>query len=110
VINNIDINKTSAENFSIMEYIVKQEQTLNKKEYFKMQQTLGKALAEERNASKEDKIHYDNYFATKKPQPLSVARVKNSLDKSIEGHIIVCGIVPGIKNLILPLRVKSLGS
>ena len=25
VINNIDINKTSAENFSIMEYIVKQE-------------------------------------------------------------------------------------
>ena len=110
MINNIDINMTSAENFSIMEYIVKQEQTLNKKEYYKMQQTLGKALAEERDTAKEDKIHYDNYYTTKKPMPLSAARVKNSLDKSIEGHIIVCGIVPGIKNLILPLRVKTLGS
>ena len=28
------------------------------------------------------------------------------LDKHIEGHIIVCGIVKGIKNLILPLRSR----
>lgn len=42
--------------------------------------------------------------------PLSAARVKGTLDKSIEGHIIVCGIVQGIKNLVLPLRLKSLGS
>lgn len=28
----------------------------------------------------------------------------------MEGHIIVCGIVKGIKNLILPLRSKTLGS
>lgn len=34
------------------------------------------------------------------------ARVNNKLDKSIEGHIIVCGIVKGIKNLILPLRSR----
>lgn len=34
------------------------------------------------------------------------ARIKNKLDKNIEGHIIVCGIVKGIKNLILPLRSK----
>jgi hypothetical protein len=42
--------------------------------------------------------------------PLNAARIKNKLDKSIEGHIIVCGIVKGIKNLILPLRTKTLGS
>jgi hypothetical protein len=36
--------------------------------------------------------------------------VKNGLAKSLEGHIIVCGIVKGIKNLILPLRLKTLGS
>lgn len=42
--------------------------------------------------------------------PLSGARVTNMLDKSIEGHIIICGIVEGIKNLILPLRTKQLGS
>lgn len=32
--------------------------------------------------------------------------MKNKLDKSIQNHIIVCGIVKGIKNLILPLRSK----
>lgn len=38
------------------------------------------------------------------------ARVKNKLPKNIEGHIIVCGIFKGIKNLIMPLRCKSLSS
>lgn len=42
--------------------------------------------------------------------PLSSARVKGSLDKSVKGHVIVCGLVSGIKNLILPLRIKSLGN
>jgi hypothetical protein len=32
VVNNIDINMNSAENFAIMEYITKQELTMNKKE------------------------------------------------------------------------------
>ena len=32
------------------------------------------------------------------------------MPKNLENHIIVCGIVKGIKNLILPLRCKSLGS
>lgn len=105
-INNVDISKHSAENFAIMEYISKQEQTMNKKEYFKMQQNLARAMHEERTSNKTDTVHYENYFATKKPMPLSGARVKNTLDKNIEGHIIVCGIVPGIKNLILPLRTK----
>ena len=55
-------------------------------------------------------INYENFYTTKKPIALSEARVKNGLNKSLEGHIIVCGIVKGIKNLILPLRLKTLGS
>lgn len=52
-------------------------------------------------------INYENYHTTKKPLLLSNARV-NELSNSIEGHIIVCGFVKGIKNLILPLRLKTL--
>lgn len=37
---------------------------------------------------------------------MNEGRVKTKLDKSIQNHIIVCGIVKGIKNLILPLRSK----
>ena len=33
----------------------------------------------------------------------------NQLPKNIENHIIVCGLIKGIKNLILPLRNKNLG-
>jgi len=75
-----------------------------------MQKNLAKAMMEEKNTTKADNTYYDNYFTTKKPMSLSAARIKTTLDKSIEGHIIVCGIVSGIKNLILPLRTKSLGS
>lgn len=71
---------------------------------------LAKAVRDERMSTKTDPVHYENYFATKRPMPLNQARVKTSLDKTIEGHIIVCGIVPGIKNLILPLRTKLMGS
>jgi len=67
-------------------------------------------MHEERMSTKTDPVHYENYFASKKPMPLSGARIRNSLDKTIEGHIIVCGIVEGIKNLILPLRTKQLGT
>lgn len=49
----------------------------------------------------------DNFYVTPKPVFLAEARVeKRKLDKNIDGHIIVCGIVKGIKNLILPLRSK----
>jgi len=48
---------------------------------------------------------FDNFHAHKKPRGINEAR-KTVLDKDIEGHIIVCGIVKGIKNLILPLRSK----
>lgn len=73
-----------------------------------MHRTLSKLLQEEQQNIKT--IDYENFFSTKKPITLSQARIKNKLDKSIEGHIIVCGIVTGIKNLILPLRSKTLGS
>jgi hypothetical protein len=50
----------------------------------------------------------ENFHKTKKPVSLKIARVKTGakLESSIDGHIIVCGIVKGIKNLILPLRSK----
>ena len=48
----------------------------------------------------------ENFYTTKKPVSLEEARIKNKLDKSIENHIIVCGLVKGIKNLILPLRSR----
>ena len=54
-------------------------------------------------------INFENYFTTQKPQLLSEARI-SELPNSIEGHILVCGIVKGIINLILPLRLKTLGT
>jgi len=52
----------------------------------------------------------ENFQTTKRPISLHEARVTKELPKSIEGHIIVCGLIKGIKNLILPLRCKNLGS
>lgn len=60
----------------------------------------------EQDEKKNIQTNFENFYTTKKPVSLSDARVKTKLDKSIEGHIIVCGIVKGIKNLILPLRSK----
>jgi len=54
-------------------------------------------------------INFENYFTTKDPQLLHNARI-SELPNSIEGHILVCGIVKGIINLILPLRLKTLGT
>lgn len=51
----------------------------------------------------------ENFYTTKRPVSLAEARVNKELSKSIEGHIIVCGLLKGIKNLILPLRAKNLG-
>ena len=51
----------------------------------------------------------ENFYTCKRPVSLQEARVINQLPKNIEGHIIVCGLIKGIKNLILPLRCKTLG-
>lgn len=58
---------------------------------------------------KNDEFCKENYFMSKRPFTLNQAKVK-SLNKSIEGHIIVCGLVKGIRNLILPLRQERLGN
>ena len=108
VLNNIDLQKQSAENFFIMHYIQKRENTVNKKELLKQHRLLAQLFEE--TDRKNLSINYENFYTTKKPVALSEARVKNGLNKSLEGHIIVCGIVKGIKNLILPLRLKTLGS
>eukprot|EP00347_Sterkiella_histriomuscorum_P011662 403371596 len=109
-INKIDLSRHTYDNRDIYEYINRQEgaNTVNKKEYINMNENLAKLLAQDHSSTKQ--INYENFFSTKKPMPLNAARIKNKLDKSIEGHIIVCGIVKGIKNLILPLRSKTLGS
>mmetsp|Transcript_13235 Transcript_13235/g.20665 ORF Transcript_13235/g.20665 Transcript_13235/m.20665 type:complete len:160 (-) Transcript_13235:1097-1576(-) len=103
-INGIDLNKQEAENFFIMDYLNKKEQPINKKEMMEINIKLGKQL--EFEDKKNIQTNFENFFTTKKPISLSDARVKTKLDKNIEGHIIVCGIVKGIKNLILPLRSK----
>ena len=81
-----------------------------KKEITKLNQNLANAIIDEKKSLKYDKTYYENYFTSKKPIALSAARVKGSLDKSVKGHVIVCGLISGIKNLILPLRIKSLGN
>ena len=66
-----------------------------------------------REFEKEDKRNKDtdlenNFFVNSKPGTLqgpNGALQKNKL-KGIQDHIIVCGIVKGIKNLILPLRSR----
>jgi hypothetical protein len=50
-----------------------------------------------------------NFFTTRAPRKLKRARVYKVLNSKIEGHIIVCGVVKGIINLILPLRSRALG-
>jgi potassium large conductance calcium-activated channel subfamily M alpha protein 1 len=91
-----------------MDYINKKEQTIGKKDHMSMTVKLNRMLKEESLQGK--KFHPENFFCSNKPTPLKEARIKKKLGKNIEGHIIVCGIVKGIKNLILPLRSKILGS
>ena len=102
-INCIDISPHQAENFFIMDYLNKKE-SVNKRELIDINQKLAKAL--EIEDKKNIQTNFENFYTTVKPTSLCDARVKNKLDKNIEGHIIVCGIIKGIKNLILPLRSK----
>jgi hypothetical protein len=103
---NIDLNKGNAENFFIIDYLSKHEMPLNKKEIQKIHQNLVKFNEHEDQSA--NSIKYENFFTTTKPKSLKEYRYLNNekLDKNIEGHIIVCGIVKGIKNLILPLRSR----
>ena len=102
-INGINLNKTDASNFFIMDYLTKREQNINKKELFEINVNLAKEF--EIEDTKNITTNFGNFYCTKKPVSLSEAR-KQVLDKNIEQHIIVCGIVKGVKNLILPLRSR----
>jgi len=65
-------------------------------------------LLQEENAGG-GKFYPYNFFYAKKPMGTDKAK-KKAFDKNIEGHIIICGVISGIKHLILPLRSKALGS
>ena len=67
----------------------------NKREINAMRKNLEKMLEEEHMKNKKQ-YYLENFFATKKPISLTSARIKKRLDKGIEGHIIVCGLVKGI--------------
>ena len=103
---NIDLNKGNAENFFIIDYLSKHELPLNKKEVQKIHHNLLKFNEHEDQSA--NSIKYENFYTTTKPKSLKDYRYLNNekLAKKIEGHIIVCGIVKGIKNLILPLRSR----
>jgi len=107
-INGMDLAKHSAENFFIMHYITLREPSTNKKEQIQRHRTLANLFEEYGN--KRTGVNYENFYTTKRPVSLQEARDTANLPKNLEGHIIVCGIVKGIKNLILPLRSKTLGS
>lgn len=91
-INKMDLKHDAAENFFIMNYLNKKE-GINKRDMLEINQKLSKQL--EAEDKKNIQTNYENFFTTPKPVSLCDARVKNKLDKSIEGHIIVCGIVKG---------------
>ena len=87
-----------------MDYLSIKEPPLNKKEMIQNNLSLQKQIDIENH--KNIQTNLENFYVTKRPASLNEGRVKNKLDKSITNHIVVCGIVKGIKNLILPLRSK----
>lgn len=108
LINEMDLQNSSAENFYIMHYLKKREFTNSKKEFMQKHSTLARIFEE--NEKKHQVINLENFYTMKRPVSLHEARVTNPLPKHIEQHIIVCGLIKGIKNLILPLRCKNLGA
>ena len=87
-----------------MDYLSIKEPPLNKKEMIQNNLSLQKQIDIENH--KNIQTNLENFYVTQRPASLNEGRVKNKLDKSITNHIVVCGIVKGIKNLILPLRSK----
>ena len=86
-----------------MDYLNRKEPLINKKEMQDINNKLAKQLEYEDKQNIQP--YYKNFYTTQKPKILKESRV-NKLDKNIDNHIIVCGIVKGIKNLFLPLRSK----
>ena len=59
------------------------------------------ALADMRNRCR-------RYLYTR-PAPLSTVAVDEAVDEAVAGHIIVCGLVPGLHDFMTSLRASSLG-
>lgn len=106
-INEMDLKHSSAENFYIMHYLKPREFNNNKKEFLQKHRLLASYFEE--NFKKPQNDNMENFYTTKRPVSLAEARVTKELPKNIDGHIIVCGLLKGIKNLIAPLRSKNLG-
>lgn len=82
------------------ELTVKRIQDLNKS---KLSNEMKRAL----DALKSEKEHRSKaYFHSKKGH--HNIEMNKQKDEKYENHIIVCGIVAGMKSLLMPLRVKSL--
>lgn len=102
------MNKTEAQNFFIMDHLNKQDSHLTKREMVDINLKLAKEFEKEDKRNKDVDLEH-NFFVNAKPGTLQGpggALVRTKLDKNIENHIIVCGIVKGIKKLILPLRSR----
>lgn len=108
LINNLNLDKNNNENFFIHRYLNRKEMNSTKKSQFLCNMNISKTIGEVEQNHRT--INYENFACTKKPVPLIEAQIKHCSDKRIENHIIVCGIVSGIRNLILPLRSKTLSN
>lgn len=106
-INEIDLRKSQARNFFIMDHLNKQDIHLTRREMIDINLKLAREFEKEDKRDKDSDLE-NNFFVNSKPGTLqgpNGALQKNKL-KGIQDHIIVCGIVKGIKNLILPLRSR----
>jgi hypothetical protein len=107
-INNLNLDKKNNANFFISRYLNRKAMNSTKKSQFLCNMNISKIIGEV--TQKARTVNYENFACTKKPVPLCEAQIKRCSDKGIDTHIIVCGIVPGIRNLILPLRSKTLAN
>jgi hypothetical protein len=108
LINNLNLDKNSTENFFINRYLNRKEFNSAKKSQFLWNMNISKIIGSDIQKTRD--LNYDNIAWTKKPIPLIEAQINRCSDKGIESHIIVWGIISGIKNLILPLRSKKLSN
>ena len=108
LINNLNLDKNNSENFFIHRYLNRKELNSAKKSQFLWNMNIQKIIGPDYLSTRN--LNYENFAWTKKPVPLIEAQIKRCSDKGIESHIIVWGIISGIRNLILPLRSKTLAN
>ena len=75
VINELDLQHKSAENFYIMHYLKRREFTNSKKEFMQKHSTLARIFDE--NQKKHQLTNMENFYTCKRPVSLQEARVPN---------------------------------